>query len=138
VVAPRIHAGGETSAGEYLTQRKHASALARAANARLAEVDVLAVPTTALTPPKLADLEDLENYRGANFKALRNTIPGNLLELCAVTLPVGLDDQGMPVGLQLLARGHSEERLLAVALAAERILGTLAQRSGPAPMGGTV
>jgi aspartyl-tRNA(Asn)/glutamyl-tRNA(Gln) amidotransferase subunit A len=136
VVAPRIHAGGETTADEYLIQRRRAAELARAANARLAEVDVVAVPTTAVTPPKLADIGDLDAYREVNIKALRNTIPGNLLELCAITMPVGLDEEGMPVGMQLLARGHSEERLIAVALAAERILGTSAERLGRPPLGG--
>ena len=136
VVAPRIRAGGEASAGEYLTQRKRASELARTANARLADVDVVAIPTTAKTPPKLSDVVEPDSYREANIRALRNTIPANLLELCAVTLPVGLDEEGMPVGLQLLARGHSEERLIAVALAVERILGTSAERFGRPPLGG--
>lgn len=136
VVAPRIHAGGKTTAGEYLSQCRRASELARAANARLGAVDVVAVPTTAQTPLKLADLKEQDAYREANFKTLRNTIPANLLELCAVTLPVGLDAEGMPVGLQLIAKGNSEERLLAVALTAERVLGAAPDLLGRPPLGG--
>jgi Asp-tRNA(Asn)/Glu-tRNA(Gln) amidotransferase A subunit family amidase len=44
--------------------------------------------------------------------------------LCAITMPVGLDRAGMPVGLQLTAPAHAEEKLLTIALTAERVLGT--------------
>ena len=36
----------------------------------------------------------------------------------------------MPVGLQLTVPAHAEKRLLAIALAAERVLGTAADRLG--------
>lgn len=39
-------------------------------------------------------------------------------------MPVGLDRAGMPVGLQLTAPAYAEERLLTIALAVERVLGT--------------
>ena len=68
--------------------------------------------------------------------ALSNTMAANALNLCAVTIPVGLDKAGMPVGLQLLAMANSEENLLAVALAFENILGTPRDRLGKAPLGG--
>ena len=49
-------------------------------------------------------------------------------------LRAALDAAGMPVGLQLTARHGQEERLLAVALACERCLGTAADRIGRPPM----
>jgi aspartyl-tRNA(Asn)/glutamyl-tRNA(Gln) amidotransferase subunit A len=55
---------------------------------------------------------------------VHNVMPANYLALCAATLPVGLDRVGMPVGLQLLAKGGDDERLGAIACAAERVLGT--------------
>jgi Asp-tRNA(Asn)/Glu-tRNA(Gln) amidotransferase A subunit family amidase len=39
----------------------------------------------------------------------------------------------MPVGLQLIAGAGREERLLAVALACEKVLGTARQRLGAPP-----
>ena len=59
-----------------------------------------------------------------------NTVAVNYLGLCAITLPVGRDKAGMPVGLQLIAPTWAEERLLAIALAVERVLGTATQRLG--------
>jgi aspartyl-tRNA(Asn)/glutamyl-tRNA(Gln) amidotransferase subunit A len=53
---------------------------------------------------------------------LRNTCVANFLGLCAVTLPVGSDNSGMPVGMQLIGPPRSEARLLAIAVAIERLL----------------
>ena len=66
---------------------------------------------------------------------LRNTAVANLLGLCAITLPVGLDRNGMPVGLMLMARPFAEELLIAAALAAERTIGTGAQVLGRPHLG---
>jgi|SRR5580700_8818430 Asp-tRNA(Asn)/Glu-tRNA(Gln) amidotransferase A subunit family amidase len=41
---------------------------------------------------------------------------------------------GMPVGLQLIAPAGAEERLVAIGLAAERVLGTAADRLGTPPL----
>jgi aspartyl-tRNA(Asn)/glutamyl-tRNA(Gln) amidotransferase subunit A len=65
---------------------------------------------------------------------VHNVMPANYLALCAATLPVGLDRVGMPVGLQLLAKGGDDERLVAIACAAERVLGTPCEILGTPPM----
>ena len=75
-----------------------------------------------------------EGYARANGLMTQNTHPINLLALCAITLPVALDAVGMPVGMQLVARHGQEERLLAVALACEKLLGTPRQRLGTPPL----
>ena len=86
--------------------------------------DLLALPTTIITPPSVAELHDHERYLQTNASALRPTCPVSMLGLCAVTIPVGFDGAGMPVGLQLVAPGGADERLLGAALALERVLGT--------------
>jgi len=40
----------------------------------------------------------------------------------------------MPVGLQFIAKGSDDERLAAIACAAERVLGTRAKFLGTPPM----
>src|SRR6267143_4336403 len=90
---------------------------------RLDAVDVIASPTLCLTPPLMADVADADSHLRVNRRIVRNTIAANYLGLCAITLPVGRDRAGMPVGLQLTAPANVEERLLAIALAAERVLG---------------
>ena len=137
VVARRMAAVKEMSAEDYLDRLARIHAMGRSANETLAAVDLLVSPTVALTPPATEEVADGDAYAAANLAALRNTSPANYLGLCAITLPCGLDAAGMPVGLQLMARGGTEERLFAIALAAERVLGTAVERIGRPPLGGS-
>jgi aspartyl-tRNA(Asn)/glutamyl-tRNA(Gln) amidotransferase subunit A len=96
-----------------------------------ADVDVLVLPGNLITAPPISEIaNDLDRYVEVNYATLRPTCPANLLELCAITLPAGLDASGMPVGLQIIARGGDDESLLGVALAVERVLGTADERLG--------
>jgi aspartyl-tRNA(Asn)/glutamyl-tRNA(Gln) amidotransferase subunit A len=96
-------------------------------------MDIIATPTLCLTPPVLADVSDADAYLRINRRIVRNTVAVNYLGLCAITLPVGLDKARMPVGLQLIAPAWAEEKLLSIALAAERVLGTASERLGTPP-----
>ena len=136
-VKQRMAEADTLTASAYLDRVRILGDLAARVDERLAAVDVLVTPTVSVTPPTLAEIAEPGAYRDANMAALRNTSVVNYLGLCAVTLPVGLDAAGMPVGLQLVARGGSDERLLAAALAIERVLGTGRERFGPPPIGGS-
>ncbi len=107
--------------------------LAAAATELFAQAQVLALPTALLTPPSVDELGPMARYREVNAACLRPTCPVSMLDLCAVTVPVGLDDAGMPVGLQLVALGGEDETALAAALAVERVLGDALQRLGTPP-----
>jgi len=109
--------------------------LAALADTLFADADILAIPANLITPPPIAELaEDLGRYKDVNFATLHPTCPINMLGLCSISIPVGLDDAGMPVGLQLVGRADDDEALLGVALAAERVLGTAIERMGPPPL----
>ncbi|MBW2733617.1 MAG: amidase [Deltaproteobacteria bacterium] len=80
------------------------------------EVDVLATPMTAITAPMipkgaeksgLSDDAVLEGITAFSFAA-------NLTGLPALTLPVGYDVSGLPVGLQLMGKHWQEALLLEV------------------------
>lgn len=123
VVRLRVEGAESLSAVDYLLRVRALREAARLALPAFEAVDVLVMPTVAITPPRLDAIQDPEAYRRANMQVLRNTCMANLLGLCAMTLPIGLDAQGMPVGLQLLAPPQAEERLLAAALLIESRLG---------------
>ena len=133
-IAARFEVGRTLSAADYYRAVHGIKPLAAAANHALRHVDALVVPMVNVTPPTVEEVSIDANYREQVVKMTRNAHPVNLLELCAITLPVGLDAAGMPVGLQFIGRGGTEERLLAAALAAEAVLGTGAQRIGQAPL----
>ena len=134
VIAPAVRRADTLSARDYLARSVRLKALAQSAAPRLAGVDVIAAPTLCLTPPLMADVADAESHLRVNRRIVRNTAWVNYLGLCAITMPVGLDRAGMPVGLQLTAPAHAEEKLLTIALTAERVLGTGADRLGTPPL----
>jgi aspartyl-tRNA(Asn)/glutamyl-tRNA(Gln) amidotransferase subunit A len=133
-VRVRMEHARNTSAVSYFTEMRQLRALAAAADRRLRDVDALVTPTVAIPAPTLDEVATAEGYARANGLMTRNSQPINLLGLCAITLPVALDRAGMPVGMQLVARAGQEERLLAVALACEKTLGTARDRLGTPPL----
>jgi len=130
LVAARIADGADLSAREYLLRLRQVETLARDAGRRFAGMSALVCPTVPNTPPPLASLEDFEVYRRENFLALRNTCVASFCGLCAISLPVGKDASGMPVGLQILAPGGAEEDLLRIGRVVEDVLGKAADRLG--------
>ena len=62
-------------------------------------------------------------FGGKEAKPINNgalTIPSNIYGNPAISIPVGTDAAGLPVGLQVLAPHHQEQRLLDIALVVER------------------
>lgn len=85
----------------------------------LSTADVVATPTTAVPPPPRAAIgrDGSRPEVQSSLDALRLTRPFNFLGVPALSLPVGFDAQGLPVGLQLVGRPWEEGRLLACAAA---------------------
>lgn len=120
IVATRMLDGGKMPATDYLDLQKAYAALRRKTHRALHNVDVLLTPTTpfAALPVAQADRED--SYFRINGLCLRNTIPVNLLGLCAISLPCGFTRSGLPIGLQLIGRPFEEGLLLRLAHAYEQ------------------
>jgi aspartyl-tRNA(Asn)/glutamyl-tRNA(Gln) amidotransferase subunit A len=92
-------------------------------------VDVLLSPTSPTTAFRFgAHTEDPL----AMYLADLLTIPANLAGLPALSLPCGFDDQGLPIGLQLITGVLQEERLLQVAHAYEQDAQVMASRPAAA------
>lgn len=134
-IAFRMSSATDVDSDEIANRRERMAKIAAITHERLETVDVLVSPTVPITPPRVEDVSDGKAYSAANLMTLKNTCIANLLGLCALTMPVGLDSSGLPVGLQLMARANEEEKLLSIGLAFEERLGTCAQRLGPPPMG---
>ena len=134
-ITQRMHEASTLPAAEYLHRLRLFKSLSQQADQRLQNIDVLITPTVAITPPAIQDISEQDAYCQANLLSLRNTGIVNYLNLCALTLPVALDHQGLPVGMQLIMRHGQEQALLAIARAFERILGNTGQRLGSSPLG---
>ena len=82
-----------------------------------AGADVIALPTCPITAPSL---DATDTGGDARFVALSNTMSAfvgafNYLGLPALSLPVGTDHDGLPIGLQLVGRPFAEPLLLRLA-----------------------
>ena len=134
-VGKRLEAARHTPAVAYVRILRLRERLSARIHVRMeeAEVDVLAMPTVPVTPPTLAELEPLDRYRDLNRQMLSATGPAGMLDMCAVSLPVGLDNSGMPAGLQLVGHSGTDMALLRRAVGAESVLGTCTERLGVPP-----
>jgi aspartyl-tRNA(Asn)/glutamyl-tRNA(Gln) amidotransferase subunit A len=94
-----------------LIQRDFAAAFERA--------DVLVSPTTPTTAFKLGEKLDDPLAMYLNDIA---TIPANLAGVPGMSVPSGLSDDGLPVGLQILAAAKADDRLYRVGAALEAAL----------------
>ena len=133
VVASRLKDGVAISLEEYQRRRLLLEKLQRTAHSHFERCDVIASPTVAVTAPTVEEVSAVSGHRPHNMAVLRNTCAGNSLGLCAITLPIGLDASGIPVGLQLMGENGQDEKLICIASYIERLIGNRAERIGPAP-----
>ncbi|XP_074328009.1 fatty acid amide hydrolase isoform X1 [Apium graveolens] len=87
------------------------------------EVDIIVTPTTGMTAPVIpvAALKLGETNMKVTANLMRFIIGPNLLGLPAISVPVGYDKQGLPIGLQLIGRPWAEASILRLAAAIEEL-----------------
>jgi aspartyl-tRNA(Asn)/glutamyl-tRNA(Gln) amidotransferase subunit A len=122
-VRVRIEPGGELSAADYLDIVAGRRRLIEVAAKRLAGFDAYVLPTVAIVPPTIASFEsgDHAYYSEANMACLRNTMVGNFLDACAISLPVSGPAEP-PVGLMLMAGPMADHQLFSLARTVESLL----------------
>ncbi|MET0341681.1 MAG: amidase [Polyangiales bacterium] len=118
-----LELAAQLDAREYLWAQALRERLRREVMAVLLEVDALALPTTVRTALAANDVEDRSGrLDAAGVRALcRYTFLGNLTGLPCATAPVGLDDEGLPIGLQLVGDAWDEATVLALIAELERL-----------------
>ena len=96
----------------YLQAQKIRRMIAKDFQSAFAQCDVIAGPVAPTTAWKLGDKADdpVANYLADIF-----TLPASLAGLPCMSIPVGLGDIGMPVGMQLIGNYLQEAQLLNVA-----------------------
>lgn len=104
----------------YGQAQKVRTLISRDFTAAFETVDVLISPTTPTTAFKIGEKVDDPLAMYLNDIA---TIPVNLAGNCAMSLPIGLSpDDGLPVGLQVMAPALGDDRLYRVGSALEQAL----------------
>jgi aspartyl-tRNA(Asn)/glutamyl-tRNA(Gln) amidotransferase subunit A len=118
-ILKRFRLGREHSGPDYVAAWAALEAARVAYDRATAGFDAVLLPSAPILPPNLDRLNsDHDYYVTENLLSLRNTRIGNLMGLCALTLPTGVPS----CGLMLMAPPLAEERLLRTGAAAERAL----------------
>lgn len=110
------------SALEQLDAQRLRAGLRREMAALLADLDLIALPTTAITAPRYDDDDARGSFSdpAALDGLCRFAFLANLTGLPAATAPVGADADGLPIGLQLVGDAWDEATVLAALAHLER------------------
>ncbi len=119
VTAARASVGLDVQAHMHLSALRRQRVLVEKARKTFQDVDVWLTPTCAFVPMPLADLSDPATHQ-RSLLASRNTQPGNLLDMCGLSLP--MHTEGLPTGLQIMMPLNKDAELLAVGRAIEWVL----------------
>jgi aspartyl-tRNA(Asn)/glutamyl-tRNA(Gln) amidotransferase subunit A len=117
-VSARIMRGEGISAADYIDLVVARRSLIGRAAARLASYDAVVMPTTANTPPRIADLADDKAFAVANLRSLRNCSLINMIDGCAISIPAHHEGE-VPVGLMLASSGGADGRIFELAAGME-------------------
>jgi len=130
-VSGRIRRGREQEAADYIDILAARRSLIERAQARLAPFDALLMPTAAIVPPVISDLDaDDAAYGRANLLALRNPTLINMIDGCAISLPLTALG-GEPVGLMLAGVGGTDAAVLAMAAGSADVLAGRGEAAPP-------
>ncbi|HEY4139795.1 MAG TPA: amidase [Pseudolabrys sp.] len=121
IIVGRTEKGRDISSADYIDILQTRAAMIRAMDARLADLDVLVMPTCPIVAPRIDEVAtDPKVFMSRNAALLRNTTIVNFFDCCSVSLPLPRDG-GLPTGLMLVARNGQDRRLLRIAAAMERL-----------------
>lgn len=118
-ILARFRIGANHKAADYVAALNKLDAARADYDAATAGYDAVLAPSSAILPPNLERLNTEEDYYVTeNLLSLRNTRVGNLMGLCALTLPAGTPS----CGIMLMCAPNMEEHLLRIGSAAEAAL----------------
>lgn len=118
-ILERFRTGAAFKATDYVAAWRRLHDIRQIWTKKTAGYDAILLPTSPILPPNAHRLMiDDAYYVAENLLALRNTRIGNLMGLCALTLPTAQPS----CGISFMAGPGQEERLLRIGAAAERAL----------------
>ena len=107
-VLQRLQMGAARTSSEYALLRREQSRLRRVYERFFEGFDILVTPTTPVVAPAIVGPDAIEQAR----LLTRFTAPFNLTGLPALSLPCGFNSDGLPIGMQIVARPWAEAAVL--------------------------
>ena len=107
-VRRRIRTGAAITATEYIEARAHHQAASATWREAMAETHAFLMPAAPIPACPLEEVDEDSPILSAF------TRPANQLGACAIVLPAGMAADGMPVGVQLMAKPFDEAALFRI------------------------
>lgn len=118
-----LEAGELMSAGDYLRAQRSRTLMRQEWARMMRDVDVIAAPTVPVTAVE-AGQETITwadgTVEGVSDAYVRLSSPANITGVPSLSVPVGHDAAGLPIGMQLLGRPLGESTILRVGHAYEQ------------------
>lgn len=119
-VRSRLEAAAEVPVGDYLAAQEERGRIVAAFERRLRFLDAILGPVSGVGPSRVDD-SDQAVWNG-RIRPLRDavmifTVPNNMTGLPTSVVPVGVDPDGMPVAVQLMAGRWREDKAVEIAAA---------------------
>ncbi|WP_405421175.1 amidase [Streptomyces erythrochromogenes] len=127
-----LEAGELMTAGDYLRAQRARTLVRQAWRDMAAAVDVIAAPTVPMTAVAAGQTSVTwgdGTVESVSDAYVRLSAPANVTGVPALTVPVGLDPRGLPIGMQLMGRPFDDATVLRAGHAYERTTAA----HGPAP-----
>ncbi|TCR73200.1 amidase [Rhizobium sp. BK376] len=122
-VVARLRLGEKITLVDYLETLAERERLTAEVESMIGPNEIIAHPTVSHVAPLTAPLlEDDDLFVKTNFKTLRNTMIGNFLDFCGVSIPCGKGSAGLPVGFLLSGVRHNDDHLMKTSLALEETI----------------
>jgi len=115
-IRQRLETGRSFSSTEYALARRTQSEMKQRFVQFFEKYDLLLLPTTPITAPLIEGNDAVEQAR----RLTRFTAPFNLAGLPSISIPCGFSKNGLPIGLQIVAKAWNEAGVLRAAHAYER------------------
>ncbi|MDE0696095.1 MAG: amidase family protein [Boseongicola sp.] len=122
-ILARLRMAQDMRASDLAALLEGRARLKRSLQAGIGRRSLIAFPTVARTAPTIAEIETSEEaWFSQNALILRNTMIGNFLDMPGVTLPSGVDGNGLPTGMLFSTTTGREASLLHAATGLEAAL----------------
>ena len=117
-VQQRLREAAQVQPADYEQAKQQAEAITAELEAVLATVDAVLTPTVLTTAPLIEAAQTADGGLEVRKQLLNNTRLANLTRHAAVSLPIPAD--GLPVGLQVIAKSNEQAAAIACWLEAQR------------------
>ncbi len=115
-VRRRLEDGAKTTSTDYILARRTQTEVRKRCESFFESHEFLITPTTPIAAPTIEGNDAVEQAG----RLTRFTAPFNLTGLPALSIPCGFTSEGMPIGLQIVARAWGDAKVLNAGYAFEQ------------------